>query len=145
MAVTRRLSRFYPRYSPENLFALAADIESYPLFVPGCRSARILAREGDALQVENVFGFGPLRHPFKTRAELKPPRELAIVSQDGPWRRFSMTFRFAREQDGCRLVCEAVLDFRSPMLNLVASLAAAEVETKVLAAFQRRAEKLFGP
>jgi len=145
MALRRRVSRFYPRYSPEQLFGLAADIESYPAFVPGCRAARILARDGDRLQVENVFGFGPLRHPFETRAELKPPGELVIVSRDGPWRHFSMSWRFWSERAGCRLSCEVTLDFESHMLNLVASVAAVEVERQVLAAFEHRAAKLFGP
>jgi len=145
MALTRRFSRFYPLYSSDQLFALAADIESYPAFVPGCRSARIVAREGDRLEVENMFGFGPLRHPFKTRAELKPPHELAIVARDGPWRRFRMNWRFEPEKAGCRLFCAVELDFASRGLNLVASVAAAEVEAQVLAAFERRAEKLFGP
>jgi coenzyme Q-binding protein COQ10 len=145
MALKRRISRFYPRYTAEQMFTLAADIESYPCFVPGCRAARIVARDGDRLRVENVFGFGPLRHPFETRAELKPPCELAIVSRDGPWRHFSMTWRFLPERAGCLLSCEVALDFASHMLNLVASVAAVEVERQVLAAFELRAEKLFGP
>jgi coenzyme Q-binding protein COQ10 len=145
MALTRRFSRLYPRYAPENLFALAADIESYPAFVPGCQRARIVGRDGDRLEVENVFGFGPLRQPFHTSAELKAPRELAIVSRDGPWRLFSMNWRFEPERFGCLLFCEAVLDFDSRVLNLVASIAAADVERQVLAAFERRAETLFGP
>lgn len=145
MALKRQISRFYPRYSPEQLFALAADIESYPSFVPGCRAARIVARAGGRLRVENVFGFGPVRQPFETRAELKPPSELAIVSCDGPWRHFSMNWRFLPDRAGCRLSCEVALDFESRMLNLVASVAAVEVERQVLAAFEHRAEKLFGP
>ncbi|MBB4197376.1 hypothetical protein CCR94_13750 [Rhodoblastus sphagnicola] len=145
MALTRSFSRSYPRYSAEQMFALAADIESYPAFVPGCRAARIVSREGDRLEVENVFGFGPLRHPFMTRAELNPPRELAIVARDGPWRRFLMNWRFEPQGAGCRLFCKVELDFESRVLNLVASVAAVEVEAKVLAAFERRAETLFGP
>jgi coenzyme Q-binding protein COQ10 len=146
--MSRKLLRHYPRYSPEHLFGLAADIESYPLFVPGCRRARIVSREGDAreqaLTVENMFGFGPLNQPFRTNAILKPPRELVIVSRDGPWRLFSMDWRFQPERGGCLLSCEVTLDFSSRMLNLLASLAAADVERQVLAAFERRAEKLFG-
>jgi coenzyme Q-binding protein COQ10 len=148
MALTRRFTRRYARYSPGQLFALASDIESYPSFVPGCRRANIVSREGDALgqalTVENVFGFGPLNQPFRTSALLKPPHELVIVSRDGPWRLFSMHWRFQREQAGCRLSCEVTLDFASRVLNLLASLAAADVERQVLAAFERRAEKLFG-
>jgi coenzyme Q-binding protein COQ10 len=148
MALTRRISRYYPSFSPEQLFALASDIESYPAFVPGCVGARILSRRPEAfseiLQVENMFGFGPLRHPVRTQAEFKPPRELSIVSRDGPWRRFAMNWRFEPEQTGCRLFCEAALEFESRVLNLVASVAAVEVEAQVLAAFERRAEKLFG-
>jgi coenzyme Q-binding protein COQ10 len=148
MALTRAFSRVYPRYSAEQMFSLAADIEAYPSFVPGCQRAQIVSRAGDGtrerLLVENEFGFGPARRFFHTRAEFDPPRGLSIVSRDGPWRLFSMAWRFAPEGAGCRLACEVKLDFQSRVLNLLAPVAAAEVEGQVLAAFERRAEKLFG-
>ena len=148
MALTRKFSRVYPRYSPEELFSLAADIEAYPSFVPGCQRAKIVSREGDGRRervvVENEFGFGPARRFFHTRATFNPPHDLTIVSRDGPWRLFSMAWRFEPEGAGCRLSCEVKLDFSSRVLTALASVAATEVEAQVLAAFERRAEKLFG-
>ncbi|HHO68225.1 MAG TPA: hypothetical protein ENK12_04245, partial [Gammaproteobacteria bacterium] len=41
------------------LFELVADIERYPDFLPGWRSARVLAREGGRLHVEQVVQAGP--------------------------------------------------------------------------------------
>jgi coenzyme Q-binding protein COQ10 len=124
------------------LFDIVADVERYPEFVPGCLSARILERQPDRWLVDNVFGFGPMRSRFHSTAEPDSPSALTIRSRDGPWREFLIRWRFHAESGGCLLSCEATLDFRSPLLAGVASLVAAEVERRVIAAFQSRALRL---
>ncbi len=124
------------------LFAIVADVERYPEFVPGSLSARILERRPGRWVVDNVFGFGPLRSQFRSIAEPDWPNALTIHSHDGPWREFLIRWRFHAEGGGCLLSCEATLDFRSPLLASLASLAAAEVERRVIAAFQTRALRM---
>ena len=138
----RRWSRLVVACDVETLFAIVADVERYPEFVPGCLSARILERQPGRWIVDNIFGFGPLRSQFRSTAEPDSPHSLTIHSHDGPWREFLIRWRFRAESDGCLLSCEATLDFRSPLLAGVASLVAAEVERRVIAAFQSRALRL---
>lgn len=124
------------------LFAIIADVERYPEFVPGCLSARILERRPGQLIVDNVYGFGPLRSRFHSLAELDPPNALTISSRDGPWRNFVVQWRFRSGSGGCLLSCEAMFEFDSPLLAAVAGLAAAEVERRVIAAFRFRALRM---
>ena len=125
------------------LFALVSDIESYPAFVPGCLEARIVERGETVWKVENVFGFGPVRSRFMSRAELDPPHRLDITSREEPWRDFRMNWRFADSALGCRLFCALALVFRSPLLARLAHMASGEMERGVVSAFERRAKMVY--
>jgi coenzyme Q-binding protein COQ10 len=135
----------FPVYSAEQLFALVADIESYPQFVPGCVATRILERRNDGTWlVDNVFGFGPLRSRFHTTAHFDAPRRLEIVSQDGPWRRFAMLWRFTPEDEGCRADVDVEVAFRSALLATLARTGLPSTEPRIIRAFEERAKRLYG-
>jgi len=44
-------------YSPQQLCAMVLDIERYPEFLPWCRAARVLSREGNTMLAELVISF----------------------------------------------------------------------------------------
>jgi coenzyme Q-binding protein COQ10 len=44
-------------YKPEQMYALVADIERYPDFLPWCIAARIRRREGDVIYADLMIGF----------------------------------------------------------------------------------------
>jgi coenzyme Q-binding protein COQ10 len=135
----RKFTKFFPHDPPSRLFALVNDIESYPAFIPYCQRARILAREGGARRVENVFGLGPLRVAFISEARETPPRELVVESRQGPLRALRLHWLFEPRGEGCLLCCDLDLEFSSSVLNALARLAAGEFERNVMAAFERRA------
>ena len=43
-------------YTPEQLYALVADIERYPAFLPWCIAARIRERRTDFISADLVIG-----------------------------------------------------------------------------------------
>ncbi|MDI9848754.1 type II toxin-antitoxin system RatA family toxin [Rhodoblastus sp. 17X3] len=138
----RKFTKFFPHDAPSRLFALVNDIESYPAFIPHCRRARILSRDGGVRRVENAFGLGPLRLSFVSEAREDPPRELVIQSRLGALRAFRLRWLFEPEGEGCLLSCDLDLEFSSSVLNALAPLAASEFERSVIVAFERRAAAL---
>ena len=137
-AVSRQWDMFFP-CSVERLFATVADIERYPDFMPGCIEARIVQRDEHVWRVDNRFAFGLARVGFFSTAKLSPPYALTIASDNGPWRRLLIQWKFAREGDGSRLYCDAQLGFHSTFLTSMAALTAGAVERRVIVAFRRRA------
>lgn len=69
------------------LFAVIADVERYPEFLPGWLEVTIRDRQDHVLVVDQTVGAGPIRASFRSRAELHPPRGLQIVASDGPFRK----------------------------------------------------------
>jgi len=137
--------KVFPAYAQTQLFALVSDIETYPHFIPGCVATRVLERESErSWRVDNLFGFGPVRSRFTSRAHLHPPERLEISSSDGPWRDFRLTWRMMPEGDGCRVGCRFSAEFRSLLTATMARAGLAELERQTIAAFEKRARILYG-
>lgn len=134
----------FPLYTPAQLFVLASDIESYPFFVPGCVATRIIERRDNSWRVDNVFAFGPVRHRFISIAEVNAPEGLDITSTDGPWKSFSLEWRFTPLAEGCLLTCRFSAEFRSGVVATIASLGQHGAERRIMSAFERRAKALYG-
>ena len=58
-------------YTCTQLFALVADNERYPAFLPGWSSVRILHSDKSQLQVEQQLWLGPVELQFESMAEFE--------------------------------------------------------------------------
>lgn len=139
------IERHLPRHSPEQLYALAADIESYPRFLFWCEQARIKGREGNRLLVDNVFGLGPIRARFETRAVLDPTRSIEVTSTAPPFALLRIVWRFeADPRGGCTVSLSLEQAFRSPLVEMAAKPFLAGFEESVIRAFVKRAREVYG-
>src|SRR5712671_4992679 len=86
-------------YTPEQLFALVADIERYPEFLPWCIGARIRERKPDLVVADLIIGFRMFRERFTSRVALDPPRRIDVAYTEGPFRYLNNT--------GCSSGCRA--------------------------------------
>jgi len=133
----------FPDLGCAELFAVAIDIESYPLFLPWCQSARVRRRDGNTLFVDNAFGAGPIEAHFETRAVATPPERLEITSQQAPFRSFRLDWRFAPlAGGGCRVSAEYRIEMRAALLHTLARLSLPEIERRVIARFRERVRHL---
>ncbi len=129
----------FPHLDRARLFAVAADIESYPRFIPWCRLARIRQRDGNRMEVDNLFGAGPIQARFRSHAEFDPPNRLDITSRDGPFRHFHLTWRFlALGAEGCRVEADYRMELRSGLLQSLAQVSMTEIERRVVQRFKER-------
>lgn len=91
--ITRRYVLPYPMAA---LFDLAADIESYPAFLPNCVAARVEGRDADgSWRVDNVFRWGTFTTRFRTRARFDPPHSILVVSEEKKFPRFQINWHFS--------------------------------------------------
>lgn len=124
--------------SAARLYRIAADVEAYPGFLPGCIAARVTARGPHGWRVDNVFGMGPLRARFVSFALPEPPCRLQVTSDDGPWRRLALDWRFADQPGGAAVSLRMEAVFRRPMVEMVARSLLARLEPRLVAAFRQR-------
>ena len=66
-------------YSQEQLFALVADVERYPDFLPWCVASRIRRREGEVFFADLVIGFKMVRERFTSQVTLARPDRVDVT------------------------------------------------------------------
>jgi len=74
-------------HSPEDLYALVADVRRYPEFLPWCLAARIRQADEHALSADLIIGFRMFRERFTSYVELNPDQlEIEVKYAEGPFK-----------------------------------------------------------
>lgn len=133
-------------YRPEQMFELVASVDRYPEFLPWCKAARITKREGDVFYADLVVAFKVFRERFSSKVTLHPDLVIDVEYINGPFRYLNNHWRFEPTPDGGCLVDFYVdFEFRSRILQNLIGLLFNEAVQRMVAAFEARAAKLYGP
>lgn len=147
---TRRVA-----HSAADMFALVADVEKYPLFLPMCTDLQIRRRTlddkgRDVIVADMSIGYKAMRETFASRIALDVPALRILVEYiDGPFLHMEnhWTFVDEAEADGqLRSRVEFFIDyeFRSRLLGMLMGGLFDTAFRKFSEAFERRADQLHG-
>lgn len=138
-------------HSAANMFALVADVESYPHFVPLCESLQVISRDqngADEIVIANMtVAYKFFRETFTSRVEMKRDA-LEIVAQhiDGPFSELVNRWRFyPAGDDGADVEFYISYAFKSRALRLLMGSVFDKAVRKYTAAFEQRADEIYGP
>jgi len=138
-------------YSADKMFALIADIEAYPEFLPWCSAARVRSRctnsdGSEVIDAELVISFKVFRERFGSRVVLRPEAGAIDVSYlDGPFRYLENHWRFERVDDHhCDVDFYVDFEFRSRTLQSLIGRVFYQAMQMIVRAFERRAAQLYG-
>ncbi len=141
--------RIFP-YDPDQVFDLVADVEAYPEFLPWCVGARLRSHaqneEGHRMFVSDlIIRFKMFREKFTSRVTLhREGTSIKVEYLDGPFEHLHNEWRFAEHPDGTELEFEIDFKFRNFVLNKLITQLFEEAVSKMVAAFEARAEELYG-
>jgi ribosome-associated toxin RatA of RatAB toxin-antitoxin module len=136
-------------YPAEAMFALIADVESYPAFLPGCTGSSVLSREPGALVASLSLEKGPFACTFTTRNRLEPPRRLSMELVDGPFQSLQGEWTVTplapdSPQPGCRIDLCVRFQFASAARDLLLGPAFELTCKGLVEAFVGRARAIYG-
>jgi coenzyme Q-binding protein COQ10 len=131
-------------YAQEQLFALVADIERYPEFLPWCRGARIRERQPHLIVADLIIGFKMFRERFTSRVALDPPRKIDVTYAEGPFRYLNNHWIFEPVRDGCLIDFFVDFEFKSRLMQKVIEMLFSEAVRRMVDAFEKRAQQLYG-
>src|SRR5580765_881843 len=109
-------------YTAEQMYAVVADIERYPEFLPWCSKLAIVSREkegeSELVTAEMAIAYGALRERYLSRVRLDP-RALAIEARhiEGPFKRLDTRWRFVPLASGSEVHFLIDFAFRNPLLS----------------------------
>ncbi len=136
-------------HSPQNMFALVADAEKYPEFLPLCEALVIKSRkerDGKTLLVADMtVGYKAIRETFASQV-LLDPAALTIDVQylNGPFKYLNNLWSFAQAEGGCNVGFSIDYEFKSRMLGMLMGSMFDVAFRKFSAAFEERADKVYG-
>lgn len=134
-------------YTPEELFDLVADVDKYKYFAPWCVASRINKREGDTVfYADLIVGYKMIRERFSSKVILNRPNHIFIEYLHGPMKHLKNHWYFIREPDNtCTIDFNVEFEFKNNMLQGLANVFFNEVVKRMVSAFERRAEDIYGP
>lgn len=132
-------------YSAEQMFNLVNDVDSYPLFLPHCRSARILETGSDRVKATIELAKGALHKSFTTVNHLEPPHRIEMQLVQGPFRRLHGAWTFTHENgQGTRVALDLEFEFAGKLMALAIGPVFNHVANSLVDAFVRRAADVYG-
>src|SRR3954467_10295541 len=131
-------------HTPEQLYALVADIERYPEFLPWCVGARIRERRDNVILADLIIGFSMFRERFTSCVTLNPPYRIDVAYTEGPFKYLNNHWIFEQIPGGCRVDFFVDFEFKSRILQRVIEMLFHEAVRRMVAAFEHRAEQLYG-
>jgi coenzyme Q-binding protein COQ10 len=144
-STTRRV-----RHSPDDMFALVADVERYPEFVPMCTRLK-LRRSGEGqggkqiMLADMSIGYKFINETFTSRVTLDKAKDLILVEYvDGPFRKLENRWTFKDDgAGGCNVVFYIDYEFKSRTFGMLAGAVFDTVFRKMAEAFETRADSIY--
>jgi len=137
-------------YRAEQMFDLVADVARYPEFLPWTAAARVRSTRpvegGQEMLADLVISFKVFRERFGSRVTLLPAQNRILTEYiDGPFKHLKSVWSFAdRPEGGCGVAFEVDFEFKNALLAGIIGLVFNEAMTRVVRAFEARADKLYG-
>ena len=132
------------------MFALVADVETYPDFLPLCESLRIIRRSQSGEGIETLvasmsIGYKAIAESFTTRVTLDPARLRILVEYvDGPFKYLENRWTFRDTPNGSDVEFYINYEFKSLALGLLMGSVFDKAFRKFAEAFERRADLVYG-
>jgi len=144
-STTRRV-----HHAAADMFALVADVERYPEFVPLCRELRVRRRTVQAegvvvLIADMTVAYKMIHETFTSKVTLDKPRMRILVEYlSGPFRRMENHWIFRPIADETSEVEFFIsYEFRSRMLGALMGAVFDAAFRRFAEAFERRADAVF--
>lgn len=137
-------------FSAAQMYALVADIERYPEFLPMCTGLRVTSRtakdDGEELVATMSVGYKAIRESFTTRVNLKPSLHAVDVAYlNGPFSHLDNRWRFFDLPGGGSEIDFYInYAFRSAMLGALVGAVFEQAFRKFAVAFEERAHVVYG-
>lgn len=148
--MTSRHTTLEVPYSAEQMFALVADVERYPDFLPWCVALRVVERrqEGEygSITADMVVAYKVFREQFRSRVRLdRPHMRIEVEYVDGPFRTLKTLWSF-RDFPGSGSIVDFKIEFefRNLILQATARAVFEKAFSRMAEAFTDRARIVYG-
>lgn len=130
-------------HSAAEMFELINDVESYPQFLPWCKSTQLLSRNEEELCGRLEVSRIGISQTFSTCNRLFPYERILIRLNEGPFKRLQGEWRFtALREDACKVELELDFEFSGKLINSAFGAVFSQIANTLVDAFCKRADEV---
>ena len=132
-------------YTPEEMYVLVNDIESYPVFLPWCTAAKILSRQEESLTATLSLALGKIKQSFTTENTMQDGSRIDMQLTEGPFKHLSGYWRFIQEDEqSCNIQLHMHFEFKNKIIKHTLGKAFYKVMDTLVDSFVQRAQQIYG-
>ncbi|MBK5143446.1 SRPBCC family protein [Budviciaceae bacterium BWR-B9] len=132
-------------YSAGQMYKLANDVLSYPKFLPGCVSSRILEQTENTMTASIDVAKVGIRKTFTTSNQMVENSIIDMKLVDGPFRTLQGGWLFTPlGDDACRIEFNLEFEFSSKLIEIAFGRIFQDLAQNMVQAFTRRAKEVYG-
>lgn len=132
-------------YSAAQMYNLVNDIESYPQFLPWCRSTQVVVCGADEVRATIEMAKGAVHKSFTTTNRMQKHKMIDMRLLDGPFQRLEGYWCFdALRSDACKVSLDLEFEFSSAVLRRLIEPVFKQIANSLVDAFCKRAVELYG-
>lgn len=132
-------------YSAAEMYVLVDDIDSYPLFLPWCKSSKVLSRDDDEVRARIEMAKSGIHKSFTTRNRLQKNKMIEMRLVEGPFRQLEGFWRFETlGEKGCKILLDLEFEFSNKILKLTVGPIFDQIANTLVDAFCKRAIDVYG-
>lgn len=134
------------RYTAEQMFDLVTDVADYPNFLPWCGGAEIFRHDETSMEARIDINFSGLAQHFSTRNTQQRPTRIDMKFTDGPFKKFSGSWRFTPlSAAACKIEFALHYEFANIILDKLIGPVFHHIANTFVEAFVKRAQIKYGP
>ncbi|AWH87980.1 SRPBCC family protein [Limnobaculum parvum] len=132
-------------YSAGQMYKLANDVLSYPKFLPGCVSSRILEQTENTMTASIDVAKVGIRKTFTTCNHMVENAIIDMKLVDGPFRSLQGGWLFTPlGDDACRIEFNLEFEFSSKLIEIAFGRIFQDLAQNMVQSFTRRAKEVYG-
>ncbi len=127
------------------MFDLVADVSRYGEFLPWVIATRVRSDSDEEMIADMLVGFSAIREKFTSRVVKHAPHSIEVIYEDGPLKDLDNRWKFRDlPEGGCEVDFSVQFSFRNALFEKIAGQYFDKAFRKMVAAFETRAEQLYG-
>ncbi len=132
-------------YSPAEMYALVNEVETYPEFLPWCKSSRVLSRDEDEVRASLDLARGGFEKSFTTCNRLQKNKMIEMRLVEGPFRHLDGFWRFETlGEHACKVSLDMDFEFANKLVGMAMGPIFNQITNTLVDSFCKRAIDVYG-
>ena len=133
-------------HSASKMYALVADVDAYPQFLPWCSGTEVKKLEPNRAAATLHVNYHGLRLHFTTENEMEPGALIDMKLMNGPFKHLDGYWRFVSlSEQACKIEFQLRYELSGKLVDRIAGPVFSHIADTLVEVFVKRAAVLYGP